>query len=196
MSFLKKRSLRFYLGFILILMMAIGGSTIAAFADQPSAQVAVNGAANVTEQGPTSVLANPVTLNGTNLTAPYTMQIAVNDDTGTGNGWNLTITSTTFSTGNCTTTGHNLDTSASQITAVAIADNGNGTYSDPTNATGYPKTIPAACTAPLAIKFFSAAANTGLGHFNITPSVNIAIPANTYAGTYTSTVTLAVVSGP
>lgn len=195
MHFLKSRSLRFYLGFLVILVLAIGGS-VAAFADGPSATVAVTGTANVTESGPTTVQGSAVTLDGTNKTSTYTMDIAVNDNTGTGSGWNLTITSTQFSTGDCTTTGHNLATTASQISGVAMVENGTGTYTDPTNAITYPKTIPAACTAPTAIKFFNAAANTGLGQFKITPSVSIAIPANTYAGTYSSTVTLAVVSGP
>ena len=36
-----------------------------------------------------------------------------------------------------------------------------------------------------------------MGGFTVTPTVQVAIPANTYAGTYTSTVrTVAVVSGP
>jgi uncharacterized membrane protein len=35
-----------------------------------------------------------------------------------------------------------------------------------------------------------------MGKFTVTPTVQVAIPANTYAGTYTSTVTVAVVSGP
>jgi hypothetical protein len=35
-----------------------------------------------------------------------------------------------------------------------------------------------------------------MGKFTVTPTIQVAIPANTYAGTYTSTVTVAVVSGP
>jgi hypothetical protein len=35
-----------------------------------------------------------------------------------------------------------------------------------------------------------------MGKVNVTPSVSVAIPGNAYAGTYTSTVTLAAVSGP
>ena len=43
----------------------------------------------------------------------------------------------------------------------------------------------------MAAKFFNAALNTGLGKLDITPTINVAIPGNAYAGTYTSTVTLA-----
>jgi hypothetical protein len=46
------------------------------------------------------------------------------------------------------------------------------------------------------VKLFNATANTGMGGFTVTPTVQVSIPANTFAGTYTSTVTVAVVSGP
>jgi hypothetical protein len=35
-----------------------------------------------------------------------------------------------------------------------------------------------------------------MGKFTVTPTVDVTIPANTFAGSYSSTVTLAVVSGP
>ena len=47
-----------------------------------------------------------------------------------------------------------------------------------------------------AAKFFNAALNTGLGKVDVTPTIDVAIPGNTYAGTYTSTVTLAATTGP
>ena len=56
--------------------------------------------------------------------------------------------------------------------------------------------VPAASSPPTAVKLFNAAANTGMGSFNLTPTIQVAIPANTYAGTYQSTVTVAIVSGP
>jgi hypothetical protein len=46
------------------------------------------------------------------------------------------------------------------------------------------------------VKFFDAAANTGMGSFSITPIITVSIPANTFTGSYTSTVSVAVVSGP
>lgn len=56
----------------------------------------------------------------------------------------------------------------------------------------YPLTVPAATTAPTAVKFFNAAANTGIGTFTITPTIRVTLPANTY----TSTLTTTLVSGP
>jgi hypothetical protein len=35
-----------------------------------------------------------------------------------------------------------------------------------------------------------------MGDFNLTPTLQVSVPANAYAGTYTSTLTIAVVSGP
>ena len=71
-----------------------------------------------------------------------------------------------------------------------------GTCTNPTNAITYPFTVPAEAVAPAAVKFFNAAADTGMGKFTLTPTVGVSVPANTYAGTYKSTVTLASVSGP
>jgi hypothetical protein len=105
-------------------------------------------------------------------------------------GWHLTITSTQFTTGT-----HTLSTSASSITAVTSACAGTCTV-NPTNSVAYPLTIPSGAGPPLAIKFFNAAANTGQGTFTITPTVHVSVPQNSFAGTYTSTLTLAIVSGP
>ncbi len=133
------------------------------------------------------------TLDGTDQTPSYTLPMTVNDYTGSGNGWNVTITSTTFSTGGGSP--HLLSTSASTATAVSSSCNG-GTCTAPSNAIGYPLAVPAGSSAPTAVKLFNAAAASGMGGFTVTPTVQVAIPANTYAGTYTSTVTVAVVSGP
>jgi hypothetical protein len=35
-----------------------------------------------------------------------------------------------------------------------------------------------------------------MGSFTITPTITVLIPANTYAGSYSSSVSVAVVSGP
>ena len=134
-----------------------------------------------------------VTLDGTDQSPSYTAGMTVNDATGSGNGWNVTITSTTFSTGGGSP--HLLSTGASTVTGVSSSCAG-GTCTNPTNSVGYNLGVPAGAAAPTAVKLFNAAADTGLGNFTVTPAVQVAIPANTYAGTYTSTVTLAVVSGP
>ena len=197
MRLLKNRSMRFYLVFFLILTMAIGGSAIAAFADSGTgATVAVSGG-NLSESGPSSVSATPLTLNGDDQTTTYALGLTVTDARGNAAGWNLTITSTTF-TGTASSS-NQLSNTASNINAtptVACISGGGHCTNPDDSAITYPVGVPAGTTAPTAVKFFDAKANTGLGKFTITPTVTVSIPANTIADTYTSTVSVAVVSGP
>lgn len=139
-----------------------------------------------------------VTLDGTNKTGTYTIPASLVDATGTDAGWNLTATSTQFTDGDPTTP-HTLATTASTITSVDNACNASSTCTTVTNSTtpnSFPTTIPAGATAPTAVEFFSADLGTGAGKWDTTPHVSVAIPATTFAAAYTSTVTLAAVSGP
>ena len=123
-------------------------------------------------------------------TPTYTAALAVTDTRGTGAGWNATITSTQFTTGTQT-----LATNASSMTGVTSLC-ASGTCTNPTNAIAYPVAVPAAPAPPTAVKFFNAAANTGMGKFTNTPTIGVFVPQSSFAGTYTSTLTLAVVTGP
>ena len=182
------RSLRhrviFYLGLALFLIMVSVGTTISAFA-------------TLTESGPTSVSATAVTLDGTNKTTAYSLGLTVANTPSGGNGagWNLTITSTTFTSGS-----HSLSTSASTINSAPAVVCNSGCPVSPNNTVSYPMTVPAGNSPPAAVKFFDATAgtgtNTGSGSYIITPTITIAIPANTFAGTYTSTVNVTIASGP
>jgi hypothetical protein len=139
---------------------------------------------------PTDPSFTGVTLDGTNKTTTATSTIDVKDLTGSGAGWNLQVTSTTFTDGS-----HDLSDTATTITGVtAVCD--AGTCTDATNGISYVLTVPAAGTAPAAVKFFNAAVNTGMGDFTITPTFEMAIPADTFAGTYNSTMTVSIASAP
>jgi hypothetical protein len=134
--------------------------------------------------------AGGVTLNGLDQTASFSIPTTLNDKTGTGDGWNMTITSTRFDNG-----GKQLPANASTITGVTSTCVNGSTCTDPDNSVGYPLTVPAGASAnPVA--FVNADVDTGMGQFTVTPSVNVSVPANSYAGTYTSTLTLAATSGP
>jgi hypothetical protein len=133
-----------------------------------------------------------VTLNGLDQAATFSVPTTLNDKRGTGNGWNMTITSTRFTKSD----GKKLPADASAITAVSSACAGGATCTDPTNSVGYPLTVPADVTSPDPVKFFNADLDTGMGKFTVTPTVSVSVPANSYAGTYTSTLTLAATSGP
>jgi WxL domain surface cell wall-binding len=132
-----------------------------------------------------------VTLDGTDQVAWYTVPTTVTDATGSSSGWNLTVTSTQFTTGSLT-----LATTASTLTGVSNSCVGGSTCTDPTNGISYALTVPAGSTPPTPVKYFNAAATTGAGRFTNTPTINVAVPANTRAGVYSSTLTLAAVSGP
>ena len=67
---------------------------------------------------------------------------------------------------------------------------------NPTNGVAYPLALPAGSGPPTPVKLFNAATATGIGTFTITPTVAVTIPANAYAGAYTSTLTVDLVSGP
>ena len=162
----------------------------AALAGTVTATATVTGAGALSlSHGATATISD--TLDGTDQSVNYTVPLTMNDLRGSGAGWNLTMTSTTFNTGTQT-----LATSASSIASVASSCTAGGTCTNPTNAITYPLTVPAGATAPTAVKVFNAAANTGMGRFTVTPSINVSIPGNAYAGSYSSTLTVAAVSGP
>jgi hypothetical protein len=132
-------------------------------------------------------------LNSGDLTPTYTAALTVNDTRTSGSvGWNLTITSTQFNTGTKT-----LATSASKVSAAPTSACANGGLcTNPTNSVAYPVSVPADSTPPTAIKFYNAASATGIGTFTITPTVGVFVPQNSFAGSYTSALTIAIVSGP
>lgn len=132
-------------------------------------------------------------LNAGDSTQTYAVDATVEDTrTSASAGWQLQVTSTTLTTGTRT-----LPTDSTSVTAMstAVCDN-NGPCTLPTNGVSYPVTVPAAATAPTAIKFANAAVGTGLGRADWTATFSVDVPQNAYAGTYTSTLTISVVSGP
>jgi len=134
-----------------------------------------------------------LTLNGTDQTVSYTLTFSLNDLSVLG--WNVTITSTQFNTGATPT--RTLSTATSSVTGVtAVCTGGQICTTMPQNAVTYPVAVPAGNTAPTAVKFYNASAASGIGTFDISTTIKITVPANTYSGTYTSTITLAYVSGP
>src|ERR1700674_2735014 len=104
MHLLKQRSMVFYVGFVLIMTMAIGGVAFGAFAAPPcnstdaagttcgtstttaSAQVIPG---TLSETADTNATATAVNLNGTNQSTSYSFNINVVEARGTGAGWNV-----------------------------------------------------------------------------------------------------------
>jgi hypothetical protein len=143
---------------------------------------------------PGNVTFPSTTLNGQNKTITATQPLDIADATGSGAGWNVTATSTLFTSGSNT-----LPAGATVIgsaPATPTCDTNVTCTPAGTTTVAYPYSLPAAATAPTATKLFSAPAGTGMGDQTVTPTWTLAIPGNAYAGNYTSTWTLSLVSGP
>jgi hypothetical protein len=131
-------------------------------------------------------------LDSGDQTATYATPLTVNDTRTTGSvGWNLTITSTQFTTGTRT-----LASNASTVTGVTSACANGGICTSPTNSVTYPVSVPAGSSPPTPNKLNNAASATGVGTFTVTPTFQGFVPQNSYTGSYSSTLTIAVVSGP
>jgi WxL domain surface cell wall-binding len=144
---------------------------------------------------PGSVNFPATTLDGSNKTVTASQPLDIADATGSGAGWNVTATSTVFKTtgGNTLPTG--ATTVASSPGAPTCDTNVTCTVGGATTVS-FPYSLPAGTTAPTATKLFNAPAGTGMGDQTVTPTWTLAIPGNAYAGNYTSTWTLSLVSGP
>jgi hypothetical protein len=129
--------------------------------------------------------------------------MVVDDATGSGAGWNVTASSTQFTTGTILlpTTALSLNGSTSLATAATIPTAACSTATTCTVPTDSSVTYPVAI-GTTAVKIYDALVNTGLGSINLgLPGANpmgwwLTIPANQKPGTYTSTITLEVISAP
>jgi hypothetical protein len=135
----------------------------------------------------------------------------VDDATGSGAGWNVTVSATTFTSTSPAATLPNagtFSTNGSITSAVATAGptaacTTGATCTLPTDTSvTYPVAITTAATTPTAVKVYDALAATGLGSITIgLPGAApvgwwVAVPGNAVPATYTSTVTLEVLSAP
>jgi hypothetical protein len=157
----------------------------AALAGTLTTTATVTGTAGISLNVPaTAAITN--TLDGTDQIATYAPVLSLIDARGTGAGWNLQISATAFSDG----AGHTL--AQGQVGSVAQACKAGSTCTVATSSgITYPLTI-----GTVAAKVFNAALNTGLGKLDVTPTINVSIPGNAYAGVYTSVVTIAATTGP
>lgn len=125
------------------------------------------------------------TLTGDDQTVTYAPALGLVDARGTGTGWNLTAAATPFTSG------------ANSLGAGTISSVAQACHSGSTCTLASTSGVPASLTlSTTANKFFNAASGSGLGKVDVTPTISVAIPGNAYAGTYTSTVTLAAILGP
>lgn len=155
---------------------------------QPASLCATGG---LTLTPPSTVSFPSTALDGTDRTATTNATLAVSDMTDTAVGWNLTATSTRFTSG-----GNSLSNTATTITGVSVTAGGTNCGMPVASGTTFPMTLPAGAVAPAATKIYSASAGSGLGIANLDYAFALSLPANTKIGTYTSTWTFTLASGP
>jgi hypothetical protein len=133
-------------------------------------------------------------------------QLTVDDTTGTGAGWRITVSATTFTDGTNTlpNTGRlSITGSTSSLTSATPSVACGGSCILPTDTTTYPVTITTAASSPTAYTIYDASAGSGIGQITIGGSAAahpigwwVTVPASADAGTYTSTIIVTLVTGP
>jgi hypothetical protein len=135
-------------------------------------------------------------------------KLTVDDATFSSAGWHVTVSATTFTNGgskfpdtgtfvfNGSTSSIGSATAPSATCVVTCTLPANGT-------TPYPRAITTAATSPTPVTVFNAAAGSGLGAVTIGGSAAtnpigwwVNIPATARSGSYASTITVQVISGP
>jgi hypothetical protein len=178
---------------------------IAAAAVLPASSPAAATSASVLLQGgalafvggtPAATLTFPTTtLNGADRTLTASLPFDVSDGTGSGAGWNVTATSTQFTSGT-----HKLPASATTIQSAPnlVCDLLPIFCTLASTLVAYPYTLPAAATAPAPTTIFDAVASSGLGAQTFTTTWTLAVPADAVASAtpYSSTWTFSLGSGP
>ncbi len=144
---------------------------------------------------------SPVTLTGSSKTASVSPTLTVVDCSGTGNGWNLTASGTTFTTG----TGGTFSTVVSipSITGWSCSTNSTCTTPDsascttPNDGITYSGSLDIPLgAAPTPNKVFGAVAGCGMGSQSVSPTVQLTIPAGALPGSYSSIWTFTLAAGP
>jgi hypothetical protein len=133
----------------------------------------------------------------------------VDDATGSGAGWNVTVSATTFTNGTVSLANAGTFSTNGSITSVVAtagptaACTSGATCTLPTDTSvTYPVALTTAASSPTAFKVYDALVNTGLGSITVgLPGAApvgwwVAVPGNAKPATYLSTVTLEVLSAP
>ena len=138
---------------------------------------------------------------------PGDQQFTATDNTATGAGWHITVSATTFTTGSKSlpntgavdfTGSVSSSLAGTAPTAACVAS-----CTLPTDTTTYPVVMATAVSSPTAYTVYDTSVGTGEGVMTLggSSAANpigwwLQVPAAAYAGVYTSTLTLEVVSGP
>ncbi|MDP2949676.1 MAG: WxL domain-containing protein [Chloroflexota bacterium] len=128
-----------------------------------------------------------VTLDGSTVVVTGSTSAWRADGTGENGGWNITVASTDFSNGAGKTIAvSNFQVRLLDTNIVVVSGNTKPASTQTTFAT----------LSGTALKIASAAVSEGNGVYDLTPDFRLTVPAETYAGNYTATVTIVISAGP
>lgn len=171
---------------------------------------AVSFTGSLTLTSPSS-LSWAATLTGTNQNIADTtaahQQLTVSDQTGTGAGWHVTVSTTTFTNGTSTLPNASTFSVNGSLSAATASSGPSGSCvtgcTPPSSTVTYPVAVTTAESSPTPADIYDNPAGSGVGGITLggSSAANpvgwwIAVPGNALAGAYTSTVTVTIVSGP
>lgn len=138
-----------------------------------------------------TITSNPavaLTLNGKDQTVSYKLTFTINNTMP--QGWHVAITSLKFASNT-----HTLPSTASYVSSVTAGCT-SGSCAAPNNQVTYPIPVPASNVPPPPVTFYnSVGSGSGIGTFTVTATINIVVPGNAYAGTYTGTTIVTLITG-
>lgn len=178
---------------ILLTLALLVGTTLTVYAE--TASVTITGGSLSESIG--DVTFSGVALDGTDQIATSSSNSwTATDARGTGLGWNLTILGTDFQDGTGTPYTIDID-AADQKFQIQLLDANIGVTAGNTKPTSAVTSLTDVPTVT-ALKFVTAAVDTGMGTYTLAPNFSLMLPAETYVGTgtYNSTITVTANSGP
>ena len=146
--------------------------------------------------GPLSIEATDLEFQSIDLSSGYNSAIAENtitvvDPTGTGAGWNVTLKASDLVSEDADA---QLSLDELEFEILSISQNrirGNTNTDNAPTGIEYRTRI-----SQEELKLVSAARNTGMGRFSVTPQYQLTVPEDTVPGTYTSNLTYTIFQGP
>ncbi len=180
-----------------VVLGAASGSLIAAMLAVPvlaadTVVQVVNGGARTASVA--NLTLTPLTYSNNAQSNAGTMTLTVDDASGTGAGWNVTILSSAFVYSGANN-GANIPAANFSLTAAATPVMTAGQAVDGTNGPKVPATSPVG-TLDSARKVIQANADYGLGTYTQALNVSLSVSAQSRAGTYTGTLTTTISAAP
>ena len=168
-----------FVALVLVLVLVTGGAAVYA----AEGTIEITGGSLDVES--TDVSMDGITLDGTDHSGVEgsTGTWLATDRTGTGAGWHVTVVSTDFTN----EAGKTISAESFDISVATIISGTGGTSPTP---------VTSSQSLDTEVSILSADVDEGMGQYAFSPDFLLDVPATTYAGTYTATITVDVVSSP